>query len=63
MKAVKKIKGMFGLFKKKSQKEILQEKYKKLMEEAHRLSTTNRKLSDDKVFQAEEVLKQMDELA
>ncbi|MGF1560252.1 MAG: Lacal_2735 family protein [Flavobacteriaceae bacterium] len=54
---------MFGLFKKKSQKEILQEKYKKLMEDAHRLSTTNRKLSDDKVFQAEEVLKQMDELA
>lgn len=53
---------MFKLFKKKSEKEILQKKYEKLMKEAHGLSTTNRKLSDDKVFEAEEVLKQMDKL-
>ncbi|WP_394746819.1 Lacal_2735 family protein [Spongiimicrobium salis] len=53
---------MFGLFKKKSQKELLEKKYRKLMEEAHRLSTTNRKLSDEKVFEAEEVLKQLDKL-
>lgn len=51
---------MFGLFKKKSEKEVLQQKYKKLMEEAHRLSTTNRKLSDDKVYEADQVLKQME---
>ena len=53
---------MFGLFKKKSEKEILQEKYKKLMSEAHKLSTSNRRLSDEKVADAEEVLKQMDKL-
>jgi len=54
---------MFTLFKKKSAKEILQKKYEKLMKEAHSLSTTNRKLSDNKVFEAEEVLKQMDKIA
>ncbi|MFK7811159.1 MAG: Lacal_2735 family protein [Maribacter sp.] len=53
---------MFKLFKKKSEKEILQKKYEKLMKEAHSLSTTNRKLSDNKVFEAEEVLKQMDQI-
>ncbi|TMM59328.1 Lacal_2735 family protein [Maribacter algarum] len=53
---------MFTLFKKKSEKEILQKKYEKLMKEAHSLSTTNRKLSDTKVFEAEEVLKQMDKI-
>jgi hypothetical protein len=54
---------MLGLFRKKSEKEILQKKYEKLMKEAHGLSTTNRKLSDQKVFEAEEVLKQMDKIA
>ncbi|WP_373075088.1 Lacal_2735 family protein [Zeaxanthinibacter enoshimensis] len=53
---------MFGLFKKKSEKEMLGEKYKKLMAEAHRLSTTNRKLSDEKVYEADQVLKKMDQL-
>lgn len=53
---------MFNLFKKKSEKEKLQEKYGKLMAEAHKLSTTNRKMSDDKVAEAEEVLKEMDAL-
>jgi hypothetical protein len=53
---------MFGLFKKKSEKEKLQEQYEKLMKEAHRLSTSNRKLSDEKVFEADQVLKQMDKL-
>lgn len=53
---------MFGLFKRKSEKEILQGKYKRLMGEAHTLSTSNRKLSDMKVAEAEEVLKQMDKL-
>ena len=53
---------MLNLFKKKSEKEKLQEKYTKLMSEAHKLSTTNRRLSDDKVAEADEVLKQIDAL-
>jgi len=53
---------MFGLFKKKSEKEKLQEKYSKLMEEAHSLSSSNRKLSDQKTFEAEEIMKQIDKL-
>lgn len=53
---------MFGLFKNKTEKEKLQGKYKKLMGEAHTLSTSNRRLSDEKVAEAEEVLKQMDKL-
>lgn len=53
---------MFGLFKKKSEKEKLQEQYQKLMQEAHALSTSNRKLSDQKVFEAEEVMKKLDSL-
>ena len=53
---------MFGLFEKKSEKEKLQDQYAKLMAEAHKLSTTNRKLSDEKVAEAEEVMKQIDAL-
>lgn len=53
---------MFGLFKKKTEKEKLQEQYKKLMKEAHSLSSTNRKLSDQKVFEAEEIMKQYDKI-
>ena len=54
---------MFGLFNKKSEKEKLQEKYGKLLKEAHSLSTTNRKLSDAKVFEAEEVMKKIETMA
>lgn len=53
---------MFGIFKKKTEKEKLQDKYAKLMKEAHTLSTSNRKLSDDKVYEAEQVLKQLEKL-
>lgn len=53
---------MFGIFKKKTKKELLQDKYRKLMEEAHRLSKSNRKRSDDKVFEAEEVMKEIEKL-
>lgn len=53
---------MFGLFKKKSEVEKLEDKYKKLLEEAHRLSTSNRKLSDDKTFEANEILKKIEKL-
>ena len=53
---------MFGLFKKKSEKEKLQVQYKNLLKEAHQLSTTNRKMSDQKTFEAEEVMKQLEKL-
>ena len=53
---------MFGLFKKKSEKEILQAKYARLLAEAHKLSTSNRKLSDAKIAEAEEVMKKIDVL-
>ena len=55
--------NMFGLFKKKSEKEKLEVQYAKLLQEAHSLSTTNRKLSDQKVFEAEEVMKQLEKLS
>lgn len=53
---------MFGIFKKKSEKEKLQEKYAKLLREAHALSTTNRKLSDDKTYEADQVMKEIEQL-
>lgn len=52
---------MFGLFKKSSEKEKLQKKYKKLLEEAFTLSKTNRTASDAKTAEAELVLKQISE--
>jgi hypothetical protein len=53
---------MFGLFKKKSEKDKLYEQYQKLTKEAHTLSTTNRKLSDQKVYEAEEIMKKLEKL-
>ena len=53
---------MLGLFKKKTEKEKLQDQYTKLLKEAHTLSTTNRRLSDQKVFEAEEVMKKIEQL-
>ncbi|GAL63658.1 Lacal_2735 family protein [Algibacter lectus] len=53
---------MFGLFKTKSEKEMLQKQYEKLMNEAHALSTSNRRMSDQKVFEAEEVMKKLEKL-
>ena len=51
---------MFNLFKKKTETEKLNAQYKKLLEEAHKLSTTNRKLSDNKVAEANEILNQIE---
>lgn len=50
---------MFGLGNKKDK---LQKKYEKLMQESYDLSTVDRKKSDLKRVQAEEVGKQIDEL-
>ena len=54
---------MFGLFKKSNPKEKLEKKYRDLMEQAHKYSTTNRKLSDQKVQEAEEVMQELERLA
>ncbi len=53
---------MFGLFKSKSELEKLNEQYKKLLTEYHKLSTVDRKKADDKMAEAEEVAKKMDAL-
>lgn len=54
--------GLFDIFKRKTKKEKLQEKYQKLMQESFNLSKANRKQSDAKYAEAEEVLKQIDKL-
>jgi len=51
---------MFGIFKKKSPLEKLQEKHAKLLQEAFALSKTNRTASDAKVAEAELVQKEME---
>lgn len=43
-------------------KEILNTKYKKLVEEAYKLSTNNRKESDSKYAEADEISKQIESL-
>ena len=51
---------MFNFFKKKTEVEKLEIKYKKLLEASYKLSHTNRKESDNKMAEAEEVLKQIE---
>jgi hypothetical protein len=51
---------MFNIFKKKSEKEKLQETYAKLMNEAYKMSHTNRTESDKIMAQAEEIAKKID---
>ena len=53
---------MFGLFKKKSAKEKLQVLYEELLKESYNLSTTNRKLSDQKIYEAEQIMNQIENL-
>lgn len=53
---------MFGLFKKKTELEKLQDKYKSLMKEWHALSTINRTESDKKYAEAEDIAKQIEAL-
>jgi len=53
---------MFGLFKKKSEKDKLYEQYQKLTKEAYSLSTSNRKLSDQKAYEADEIMKKLEKL-
>ncbi len=53
---------MFGLFKKKSPIEKLEQQHKRLLQEAHQLSTSNRKLSDEKMAEANEVLEEIEKI-
>lgn len=53
---------MFGLFKKKSEIEQLQDQYKKLQKEAFDLSKSNRQQSDAKLKEADDVAKKIDAL-
>ncbi|MEL6483622.1 MAG: Lacal_2735 family protein [Bacteroidota bacterium] len=54
---------MFGLFKKKSEVEKLQQQYQKLMKEAFELSKINRTESDNKYAQADAIQKKIDALS
>ncbi len=47
---------MFGIFKKKSKKDLLLQKYNKLMKEAYNLSHSNRQASDAKTKEANDIL-------
>ena len=51
---------MFGLFKMKSEIDKLEDRYQKLLKEAHELSTSSRKLSDSKTVEAYQILKQIE---
>ena len=53
---------MFKLFKKKSKQELLEKQYRKLLQEAHRLSTVNRKASDEKMAQADRLSREIETL-
>ena len=53
---------MFGLFKKKSEIEKLEQKYTALLAEWHKLSTINRSQSDLKFAEAQVVLDKIEEL-
>lgn len=53
---------MFELFKKKSAKEKLEEQYKKLLDEAYKLSHINRTQADKKQAEAEAILQQIEKL-
>ncbi len=51
---------MFGIFRKKTKKEILQAKYEKLMKEAFELSRINRTEGDRKYSEADEIMKKIE---
>ena len=53
---------MFGIFKKKSEVEKLQDQYKKLMKEGFDLQSINRSASDQKYFEADQILQKIEAL-
>lgn len=53
---------MLGLFKKKSEKEKLMDQYKKLLSEAHKLSHSDRRASDQKMLEADQLIKKIESM-
>lgn len=53
---------MFGLFKKKTEKEKMQDEYTKLLKESHRLSTINRAESDKLAAKADELANKIEQM-
>jgi len=53
---------MFNLFKRKTEKEKLQEQYEKYLAEAYVLSKTNRSASDAKTAEANKILEEIEKL-
>jgi hypothetical protein len=53
---------MFSLFKKKSKIEVLENKYQYLLKEAYKLSTIDRKASDEKTAEAGLILIEIEKL-
>ena len=51
---------MFGIFKKKSALEKLEDQYQKKMKEGYELQSINRRDSDQKFLEAQEILDQID---
>lgn len=51
---------MFGIFRKKSKLDKLQDQYKNLLEQSYKLSTTNRSESDKKQAEAQKILEQIE---
>lgn len=51
-----------GLFKRRTKADKLNQKYQKLLKEAHALSTSNRSASDAKYAEAQAVLDEIDAL-
>lgn len=54
---------MFNLFKKKDPREEIMKRYKALLEESYRLSTSDRKASDLKRAEAEALLDEFERLS
>ena len=53
---------MFGIFKKKSEIEKLEDRYSKLIKEWHSLSSINRSASDLKYAEAQDVISKIEAL-
>jgi len=49
-----------NLFKRKSKREKLEIKYRNKLEEAYKMSTVNRSKSDELTYEAEQILKQIE---
>jgi hypothetical protein len=53
---------MFGIFKRKTEKEKLLDLHKRIKDEAYRLSKIDRKKSDEKEKEASDIIKAIEEI-